>query len=488
MTKSKKLLINSLVYVGLGFLTPAVNFLLLPIYTQFLDAEDYALITQSALIQSIFANLLGFGVNTAFARYFYDYYKDESALKELYSTALLSFLLTGLVTIGVFSLMGEWAIGITFKNDIFTFWEYGIYAILTAWFYNIQSVTLSYYRNQEKAGAYAFMSVLFFFGVVSSILAGVVFFEMKAKGSIIGRAFGSFLPVLCYMIWYFIRNKVSYSGLMNRKMILFGLPVVPYLLLNALLSQVDKFAVERYLDLALLGIYGFGFLIASVNDIFINALNSALSPQIYKSLKNEESSSNLTLGVLMKLYVSAGILVNLCVSILGAIAVHYLLNDKFNTVAPFLILLSLAYIPRVFYTNYAITIFHHKKTKMLPLLNVAALVVSAISLFALTPLWGLYGACIARILILGTQMVFALYYIKTRGFYIKDVMNYSHEYGLTLLSSAYIALWFFLPAVQVSDAKYLLLLPLFVVGFGFLVNRIYSLYKVLRFAESTLPS
>jgi O-antigen/teichoic acid export membrane protein len=479
MAIGKKLMRNSVIYVVLGFLTPAVNFLLLPLYTQFLDAEDYALITQSALIQSIFVNILGFGVNTAFARYFYDYYKDEQALKSLYSTALLSYLMTGIATIGLFSIVGEWLIGITFKNDVFTFWEYGVFSMMTAWFYNLQSVTLSYYRNQEKAGSYAVMSIIFFLGVVSSILLGVVFFELKAKGSIMGRAIGSFVPVFLYLLWYLSRNKVSYSGLMNKKMLLFGLPVVPYLLLNAVLSQVDKFAVERFLDLALLGIYGFGYLIASVNDIFITALNSALSPQIYKSLKNEEGDSKQTLSVLMKLYVSSGMFVNLTVSVVGAIAVHYLLNDKFSSVAPYLLLLSFAYIPRIFYTNYAITIFHHKKTKILPLLNIAAFIVSVISLFTLTPLYGLYGACIARILIIATQMAFALYYVKTRGFFLKGVMNYTGEYLLSALVAVYVLIWFSLDVVQQSEARFLWLLPLFFTGAAMMLWSMFQQYKKL---------
>jgi O-antigen/teichoic acid export membrane protein len=476
MTSNKKIAFNSIIYIALGFLAPAINFILLPLYTRYLDTEDYAFITQSNLIQSIFANILGFGVNAAFSRFFYDYIKPDE-LQKLYSTALLSCLLTGLATIGVFSIIGEWSLGVLFKNDVFTYWEYGIFSIMTALFYNLQTVTLSYFRNQERVYSFAAMSIFFFLSVAFSIYAGVVFFEMKAKGSIIGRFVGSSTPIILYLIWYFLRNKISYSSIMNRQMILYGLPIVPYLFLNALLSQIDKFAVERFLDLNLLGLYGFGFLIASVNDIFINSLISALSPQIYKNYSMETSAQVSRVALLMKAYISVGILFNVAITIFGAIGVHYLVNDKYNGVAPYLILLSMAYIPRVYFTNYSIPISYSKKTAILPFLNLFALVVSGVALIVLTPLYGLYGACVARILILLSQSIFAYFFIRSKGLFLPKIMNYSLENAASLLIFSYITAWFAIHRLGGYEYNYFSLIPLFLAVSIILIFSVWKSYS-----------
>lgn len=473
MLLKNKIFTNSFIYIFLGFLTPAVNFLLLPIYTSILEAEDYALITQSSLIQSFATNIIGYGVNSAFSRYFYDYYKDKSALHNLYSTALISYLLTGLVTVICFSLIGELSIDLIFKNDIFTYWEYGIYSIMTGWFYNLQTVTLTYFRNQEKAISYAIAAIFFFLSVAGSIYIGVVILEQQAKGSILGRFFGSFIPVALYLIYYYLRNKPGYSLKLNKEMLVYGLPIVPYMLLNVFLAQVDKLAIERFLDIKALGLYGFAFLIASINDIFINAVNSAVTPQIYRTLANLESDNKneSKLKLLMNSYISSGLFVNIGISVAGAIGVHYFTNEKYNIVAPYIILLSIAYIPRVFFTNYTISLFYYKKTKILPVLNLTSLLISIITLVVLIPLLGITGACIARIIIMTSQAFFALIYIKRHGYFRPDSMNYNAQYIITILVSLYITLWFILPAIQSDSHKYFYLLPLlFVSGAAVLMH------------------
>jgi len=463
---------NSLIYILLGFLTPAVNFILLPLYTHYLETQDYALITQSTLIQNIFANILGFGVNTAFVRYFYDCYKDPEKLEKLYSTTILSYLLSGSAVIGIFSIIGEWVLGISFSNNIFTYWGYGIFSISTALIYNLQAVSLSYYRNQEKAIHYAMLAVMFFLCVASCIYIGVVVLDFKAKGSIIGRFIGSLIPVVLYLIWYYSKHKIQYSSILNRKLLVYGLPLVPYLLLNVLLTQADKFAIERFFDMSVLGLYGFGFLIASVNEIFINSINSAISPQIYKNMGADTPNSNNTVRKLMSAYVSVGLAVNIGITVAGALGIHYLINEKYKAVAAFFPLLSLSYIPRIYYTAYLMPIFYSKQTKVLPAINLFALFVSFISLVGLAPTIGLYGVCIACILIQFTQMLSAFIFIRFRG-----IVNSSNspfllttEYIVSGLIFVYITAWYWL--TDAADSyRYLWLAPIFIVVFSFLSMR-----------------
>lgn len=85
---SQKIFSNSIIYIFLGFLTPAINFILLPIYTSYLETEDYALITQSSIIQSVFTTIIGLGLNAAYTRFYYDSYNDLNKKEELYSTAI----------------------------------------------------------------------------------------------------------------------------------------------------------------------------------------------------------------------------------------------------------------------------------------------------------------------------------------------------------------------------------------------------------------
>lgn len=461
---TKKLLSNSIIYIALGFLTPAINFILLPVYTKYLDAEDYALIAQSAVVQAIFANIIGLGVNSAFTRYFYDYYKDPQALNRLYSTAIVSYLLTGTIFLGIFSLIGTWVFDVSFKNDVFNYWEYGVYSIIIAWIANIQTLTLGYYRNKEKAINYAVWSVVFFLSVALSIYIGVVLLDYKAKGSIIGRFIGSAVPILAYVAYYFYKNRIEYSNLLNKKMILFGLPMIPYLFLNAILAQADKFAVERFFDLKILGLYSFGFLISSVNDIFINSLSSAVNPQIYKNLKNEDPKDDPAIRKLFKGYVSVGILVNIGITIAGTLGIVLFIDEKYSSVAYFFPLLSVAYLFRLFYTAYIIPIVYKKQTRVLPFINVITFVFTVLFLLGAIPLAGLIGVCIARILIQFVQMFTTIVILKRRKMFNSRHLDFKFEYLMTTVVFAYIIIWYALISPQPSITEYMTLIPLLIGG------------------------
>lgn len=487
MNDTKKLLFNSSIYILLGFLTPAVNFILLPIYTNHLIAEDYALITQSALIQSVFMSILGFGVNVAFTRYYFNNYKDSKKTEELYSTTIISIFLSSTIIIILVTLIGDWLMKISFANKVFTFWDYGIYSILIALMFNMQTLTLSFYRNKEKAIHYAIIAIVSFLCVSLCIYIGVVVLDLKAKGSIVGRFIGITIPVLAYYIWYYFKNPFTYSSELNKKMLLYGLPLVPYLLLNVILSQADKFAVERYFDLKTLGLYGFGFLIASVNDIFINSINAAISPQIYKNMKIDTESSNNKIKQLVKLYVSLGIIINIGITIFGSLGIYYLINKNYQSVALFFPLISLSYIPRIFFTAYQLPIFYYEKTKVLPFINFLTLIIYIIGFITLAPTLGIYGVCVAAIIIKLSQM-FSLYvYIrrikldKING----SIFQLKEEYLVSLVIFAYVILWYAFTQNISEQSKFLYLLPLFFTTVPYVF---YKMIKIMNFRIGDLLS
>lgn len=480
MSQAKRLLTNSVIYVLLGMLAPAVHFILLPIYTIYLDAEDYALITQAGIIQNIATNVIGFAVNSAFARYFFDYYKDKVELEKLYSTALISYLITGFALIAAFSVVGEWLIGIAFKNDIFTYWGYGVFSMLSAWMMNIQNVSLTFYRNSEKALQYAFLSVIFFLSVAGSIFYGVVVLELKALGSVVGRFIGAAIPVMAYLIWYFRKNKFQFSIELNKKMMLFGLPVVPYLLINALLTQTDKYVIERFFDLQLLGLYGFGYLIATSNELFINALNSAISPQIYKGMGDKGALESGRVVNLIRIYVVSGLLMNTLVTVVGTLGLEYLVNEKYRATASFFPLLSAAYIPRIFYTSFTMSILYNKKTNILPTVNILTLILGIAILLVLTPVLGIYGACTAAIGIQVIQMTVAFIFLKKYSLFNRRYFQLQLESISAVIIFAYLAIWYMTPVIQGFPHKNLLLTPLILIGGILASSRVIQFFRNRR--------
>ncbi len=476
MTSSKKILINSIIYIVLGFLSPAINFILIPIYSNHLSSSDYALIAQSALIQSVFGNILGIGVNGAFNRYFYESYKDPTQLQKLYSTSIISIVASSLSIMLLFSLIGSWFFKIIFKNDVFTYWEYGLFSITIAFLSIIQTLTLSYFRNSENAKKFAFWSIAYFLFAALCIYIGVVILDLKAKGSIYGRLIGLAVPVVLYICIYYHKNKIYFIKSINNKLIIFGLPLVPYLFLNSFLGQADKYAVERFFNLELLGLYSFGFLISSVNEIFINALASALNPQIFKYLQEGNTAYDKNVLALYRVYILLGILFNIGITVLGTFGILLFINDSFKEVAYFFPLLSVAYLFRIFYNVYTVNIIYHKKSNFLPVINIITLIFTVLFLIGLINFAGLIGVCIARIIIQAIQMLTTVVMLKNKKLYQENHYSFFYEYATTAIILIYVTLWYILIPAKPTLTHYSYLGILLALVISLLGVRIYRLY------------
>ena len=69
---------NTIIYVSLGFISPAVNFLLIPLYTNYLSPEQYGIITIAVVFQATLNILIGLGLVGTYHRFYYDYNNQES--------------------------------------------------------------------------------------------------------------------------------------------------------------------------------------------------------------------------------------------------------------------------------------------------------------------------------------------------------------------------------------------------------------------------
>lgn len=78
---------NSIIYVLLGFLSPALNFFLIPLYTKFLSTEHYGIITISTVLQSVLGSFIGIGVSGAYYRFYFDY-ETEKERQRLLDTCI----------------------------------------------------------------------------------------------------------------------------------------------------------------------------------------------------------------------------------------------------------------------------------------------------------------------------------------------------------------------------------------------------------------
>lgn len=434
MSGGKRLATNAFVYVALGFLAPAVNFFLLPFYVRELSTTEFGIITLATLVQSVLGHSIGLGLSGAYNRFFFDAEKDPEALNRLFSTALIAQIISGLLVWGFGLLVGDSLVKLVFQNRTFTYQAYGTYITFTAIAMNLQVAIMAGYRNMGKAGSYAFWSILFFACVAVSIFTGVVILKQGAIGSVSGRMIGTCFPVISYLIFYFWNHPVKWSGTDLKNMLNYGLPLVPYLLLGLAFSNVDKWIIERRFSLELLGIYGFGFLIASIAEIFINAIQSAFYPSLFRSLNNRsnEKESILIENIFILVYWLVFIIIMSLIAWSGPV-IKLFINEKYTSVLEYLPLLCLSFVPRLFFIIYGTGIWFNKKTKLLPFINAASFIAALVLGWVLTGFMGIYGIILAIFLSGIIQLSLTIYFSFKGGIQIPESFKLKQEWIISIV-------------------------------------------------------
>jgi O-antigen/teichoic acid export membrane protein len=441
---------QSLVYVSLGFLPVAANLVIAPIFTRYLSKEEYAILAIAAIFQGYISVLLHLGFSGAFSRFFFKYYTKPKLYKALYSTTLIFILGFSSILGTILYLFGDKIFKVFFENsDIFTFSKYGFVVYATAVLVIFQTISLALYRNSEQIKPYAIIAVLAFVGMSAGSIIGVVIYKAGAYGSLLGKLVGLSLVIIPYLLFFFIKNKPILRFSFIKEMFSYALPLVPYALLGTVLTYLDKQLGERFLSLNELGFYNVAFLIASVPSIFIFAAQSTINPSVFKGLEKYKLTKNKSeLKDIKTLFTYFFIFILVIFSVLIALIVpasNLILGEEYKSVSHYIPLLSIAYIFRAYYVIYSIPIFFENKTKLLPIINLVAVVIAFSIGYIIIPIYGLTGLCLTFITVMGTQLALAYYFTRRMKWKEAVVFNLKKFHAvflflIVLISASYFVL------------------------------------------------
>ena len=441
----RALLRNSLVYVILGFLPLAVNFLLAPVYSEYIPPDEYGLIALATIFQGFLTVFITYGLDGAFSRIFFDYHSEEREIAALMSTTLLTISAGALACFGVLYFAGDFLFSRVLQNSEFTYSKYGYIVFFTTYSTAVHAVFLSYYRNREEAFKFSLVSLSFFLTSIGGILIGIVYLRAEALGNIAGKAAGTTLVSVLLLLTYFLANGVKFRWEYLKISLKYSLPLMPYLLILMAYNNIDKFMIEQYFDLEALGLYNFAFLLASVLSVLIYAIFNAISPRIYKLLTEggrndieEVKKLNLLFHLVVLGLITLGIAIVIPV-------LETVISQKYQSIRDYVGILIIVYVFQVYYVIYTIPLFFHKKTGSLPWISLIVLVVGIVSNIIFIPIFGIYGVCLSLFLTKMAQFFIAYAFVRRYSLdgdsYLQ--MNKNHitsafiifSYGIALLAS-----------------------------------------------------
>lgn len=481
----KDLIKHSTIYIMLGFLPTAVNFVMVNLLTSYLTKAEYGLLSISALFQGLVAIFMNIGLDAAFARYYFNVYKKRKLLHAYYSTVLLSVLGISLVLFAVLLFAGDPFLQLAFKNNRYHFSDYGMVTFMLALSTIIHTIILSYYRNEENLKMYSLISIVTLMFSVTGILIGVVWLNKGAYGNIFGRSIAFSGIVVLYLLWYFRNRKLVIRWAYLKEMLNYGIPFIPYFVILFMGSSLDQWMIERKFSLTQLGEYNFGLLLASLVSVFTYAVFNAISPKLYKLMAennpvhdNEIRNLNRIFHFVVVFAITAEL------AIISPFTVLFIKNTAYHAMLDYIPLLILVWLPHLYYMLYVVPLMFHNKTRYLPLIMFVSLSVGLAANLILIPLWGVIGVCASAIIIKMTSFVVTvivgkqLRVLEPKHFQL----NKNHVLAILIFAS-FITVYLINDHFEQSYRAWINLLPLVVflvyslVGFRKEINIVLTLFS-----------
>lgn len=382
------------VVYGLGNVSQQlIGFLLLPVYTSRLVPEEYGLLTMLLTFNALLSVLLGMGFSTTLFRFFFG--KEGEARKQVVSTVL--FWLMG---VGGAAILAIWLATDSVSRLIFGTDQYVTHLRLvsvTLALTLLQMIPLSVLRAQKRALHYAILVVaLFVLGILLNIYM-VVVLEKGVLGILTANALTGLVFVVVGL--FLCREFVGFtlSKQLLGEMLRYTLPLVPGAIGGYILQRADRWFLQQYASLEVVGLYSLGYQFGNiVNVLVVHPFQLVWFPTALEMRKKPEAKvffeRVLTYFLLITCWVGLGI------SLFSKEVLYLMAKPAYFPAQFYIPWIVLAYVVFGGYYVVDMGIFLVDKTSyVIWILGAASLANIALN-FLLIPPFGAMGAAIATLL------------------------------------------------------------------------------------------
>ncbi len=284
---NKRLITDTLVYIGLPKLSFIASFLILPWISPFLTLDDYGIYGLLISYISVFQVIIGLGQVILLQN---SYFTLASKYKLVWRRSFGLMILFSLLSTLFFSILLKFTLADRLNENLgIVIILVGIYLVLSP----LESILINFYSLKEQSLPYAIgMGII---GLVSTIITLVTirYFKFGYLGWIYSLFATSLLTHIYFFKRIYIEEKIFPDFRFNKRFIKkslnIGLPLSPHQLSMYILGVSDRLLLEFYkIPMIQIGFYSQGYSIGSQGSILINGIFQAFTKKIQDSFRGVE--------------------------------------------------------------------------------------------------------------------------------------------------------------------------------------------------------
>ncbi len=411
MNPLKKLASQTAVYGLSSVIGRLLNYLLVPLYTRYFLPSEYGVVTEMYAYVAFLVVVLTYGFETAFFRFS----KKDYDVKVVYSTALISLLISSTLFVLLVFLSSD---------SISNLMGYGIEAKYIEWFAiivaldAISSISFASLREKNKALRFASIRLLNIFVNIGFNLYFIVYKEFGIEYIFISNLISSIVNILL-LIPEMVKSVWVFDNKLWNKMRVYATPLLIAGLAGITNETIDRILLKHLLpnpelSATELGLYGAFYKLSILMTLFIQTFRFAAEPFFFAQANSKNSKT--VYADVMKYFTIIMSVIFLGVTILYDIIKGFL-GSEYHDERGFLVvsILLLANLFLGIYYNLSIWYKLTEKTIYGAYLSFFGAIITLILNFILIPKIGFVGSAWAT-LICYFSMTVASYYIGSKHF------------------------------------------------------------------------
>jgi len=358
-----KLLKSFSVYTIASIAQNGIGFLLLPIFTYYLNPEDYGTLGLFTIYLHVATVFVALGSGNAITT---EYFKlDKYVYKDYFASAIIS---PSFVIIVIYVCLFLWKDIIAEIIGIPTIWLLMI--PLIAFCQYLFNISVIIFRVKDEAISFAgFNLSQTFLNFVLSI-----FFVVVCQLNWEGRALGiSATNIIFGLVAIGIIKKNDLIGKTKAKhvkaVLKYGIPLLPFSISQFVINYADRIFIQRMVGIADLGIYNVGYKIGSIIAIISTAFMVAYSPFVHKSLKKATFAIKLKLVRLSYLFLLTVFLAVIGLIIITPYLFYFLIDERFVEGQYYVPWVALGYFFRAGYSVFVVYVYYQRRTAILGVIS-----------------------------------------------------------------------------------------------------------------------
>ena len=397
---------------GVDFLLKISSFILLPFYLAYMTQEEYGMYSYLFVIISSSALFLSFGFHVPEMKLYHSYKKIEDKKSFLFTINLILLIIISvlffiLVRFNIDVFLIDYLID--YKIDYFNYRPYFLGLIFMSIFNLMQYSFFITNQDLNLVKGYNLLRLIFINGVVLYFLA-----NSDIDAVLIRLKYSFFVQVLIFLSlsFFFIRNmNLKFSTKFLKKIFKIGTPIMLSGLVYIFYNLSDKFFLEKYHDLKLLGEYSLGLALCSVIPLSMASFHTVFSPIIFKE-KNNIKNFNVTnkiARICFWLYVVVGLCLILALFFLIKLS---FIDEAYFNVIYFLPIMIFGSIFFALSQLYQLILTNIERTDIGFIFNILTTLICICFCYFLVPDYAAYGASISVLIATFLSFLFHFYYIK----------------------------------------------------------------------------